>query len=491
MDGHPKMTRPGPRDSTPETTLGAAPSSCKWSSKEWHRLLSNKLAHMEPAPRCLPGGAGSFHNDDHLCMVAARHVRWDADKRCSNESRPISDAALPQDDPLPPTAEGETPASSAERISYRIKGHSESRIGCDTSCHERSNLRKPDDEMPHNLGSDEGVHASLRTKHRRHDLACIDVAGMRGLEIGPLAAPRVRKEEGRISYVDHTDTDGLRNKYSTDPHMQNRLDEIVDIDYVIGEAQGIYEAVTDDAPFDYVIASHLIEHIADVVAWLADVAKVLAVDGILSLIVPDKRYCFDVNRRTTEISEVVDAYLRQLRRPSLKQVYDFLSKGLDGEVDTAAIWAGTADYSGLIRSDVTDPDVAALSFCRTIQDSNEFIDVHCGVFTPDSFLELFEKLARLGLIDFEIAYFAPTEVNSLEFHVSFRLIDCSIGRELMIERQLASLVRFRASEPREASRTSDAAIAPGTMELSHAELRLIATKRRILGWARKGIRSTG
>src|SRR6202034_1155040 len=112
--------------------------------------------------------------------------------------------------------------------------------------------------------------------------------------------------------------------------MQNRLEEIVDIDFVVRETQGFYEAVAHDAPFDYVIASHVIEHIPDPVTWLADVARVLRIEGILSLVIPDKRYCFDINRRTTDISEVIDAYLRQLRQPSVKQVYDFLSKAING-----------------------------------------------------------------------------------------------------------------------------------------------------------------
>jgi SAM-dependent methyltransferase len=305
---------------------------------------------------------------------------------------------------------------------------------------------------------------------------------MRGLEIGPLASPRVRKDEGRIFYVDHTDANGLRNKYSTDAEMKDRLDEIVDLDYVVGEAQGIYDAVARDAPFDYVLASHVIEHIPDPVGWLADIARALSIGGVLSLTIPDKRYCFDINRRTTDISEIVDAYLRELRQPGVKQVYDFLSKEI--KVNTAEVWAGTTDYSDVVRSDVGDPDVAALAFCRTIAGSREFLDVHCSVFTPGSFLELYEKLARLGLTDFELAYFASTEVNNLEFHVSLRRMDPALGREFMMERQLASALRFRPPDvtPQPAA---PSVVTSLTMEVSAAEFRLIAIKRRILEAARR------
>jgi SAM-dependent methyltransferase len=322
----------------------------------------------------------------------------------------------------------------------------------------------------------------------RHDLVCIDVATMRGLEIGALAAPRVTKDQGRVFYVDHAGTEGIRKKYENDPDMKNRLDEIVEVDYVVDEGQGIYQAVAHDAPFDYVIASHVIEHIPDPVSWLADIATTLRTGGILSLVVPDKRYCFDINRRTTDISEVVDAYLRRLRRPSFKQVYDFISKEISGKVDTAAVWAGTVDYRQVVRSDVEDPDVAAWNLCREVERSDAFVDVHCSVFTPDSFLELFERLARLGLLEFEIAYFAPTEVNTLEFNASLRRMDPQLERKSMIERQLASIRRARLSTKAGPGQPDRSNHAENTMAISPMEYKLIATKRRILGHLREATR---
>jgi SAM-dependent methyltransferase len=318
----------------------------------------------------------------------------------------------------------------------------------------------------------------------RHDLACITPATMRGLEIGPLAAPRVRKSEGLVRYLDHADADGLRQKYAADPDMQHRLADIVDVDYVMGENQGIYDAVAHDAPFDYVIASHLIEHIPDPVTWLQDVAKALRVGGVLSLVIPDKRYCFDINRRTSEIGDLVDAHLRGLHQPSYRQVYDFMSKEISGKVDTPAVWAGTADYTGVVRSDVADPDVAAFELCRDMDEAGGFVDVHCHVFTPDSFLELYGTLARLGLIDFEMAYFSPTEVNTLEFFVSLRRLDPKADRRSMMERQLASVIdAIPATVPCEAP-ADDQRGSPLIMEVSRLERSVITTKRGIVEWVR-------
>ena len=107
----------------------------------------------------------------------------------------------------------------------------------------------------------------------RPELAAIDVTRMRGLEIGPLATPRVRKDEGSVRYLDHASTTELKRKYATDKAMRDRLDEIVDVDYVIGEKMTASEVVAPDAPFDYVIASHVIEHIPDPIGWMADLTR--------------------------------------------------------------------------------------------------------------------------------------------------------------------------------------------------------------------------
>lgn len=328
------------------------------------------------------------------------------------------------------------------------------------------------------------IHLTVEAQPERHDLACIDVGNMRGLEIGPLANPIVRKDQGNVLYVDHATAEELRHKYSLDPGMKDRLDEIVDVDYVVRQGQGVYDAVMQDVPFDYVMASHLIEHIPDPVGWFMDLARVLRIGGILSLVIPDKRYCFDIKRRTTETSEVIDAYLRRLKQPSFKQAYDFISKAMVGRVDTASVWAGTEDYANnLVRSDgEDDPDVTALNVCRDMEQSDSYVDVHCSVFTPDSFLEIYETLARLGLMDFEIAYFATTELNDMQFFVSLRRMDPALDRDSMKNSQLKSLLNIESHAAADAAATnsdsSDAAAI--TLEVSEIEHRLIAAKRRII-----------
>ena len=116
--------------------------------------------------------------------------------------------------------------------------------------------------------------------------------------------------------------------------------------------------------------------------------------------------------------------------------------------------------------------------------SDEFVDVHCHVFTPDSFLGLIGKLARLDLIDYEVAAFHPTERDTFEFYVSLRLLDVSAGREQLKTSQLASADPKRARSLPRTQQPRGAQPALVRMEVSELEERLLKAKRRSLARVR-------
>jgi 2-polyprenyl-3-methyl-5-hydroxy-6-metoxy-1,4-benzoquinol methylase len=252
-----------------------------------------------------------------------------------------------------------------------------------------------------------------------------------GIEIGPLSKPIVTREMGNIRYVDHANTENLRKKYATDPNVE--VSQIVDVDYVWGE-RTLPELVANAAPFDYVIASHVIEHVPDLIGWLKEIHAVLKPGGVLSLAIPDKRYCFDYHRSPTQAAEVVDAYLRGQRQPEPRQVFDFLS--------SVACWQGhftwseSADFKA---GDVVRTHSAAEAWEMTKQvfASGEYHDVHCWVFTPDSFFSLLKTLISANLFDFKVATFSQTE--GCEFFVTLEAMDSTKDETERQQTQLASL----------------------------------------------------
>ena len=102
-----------------------------------------------------------------------------------------------------------------------------------------------------------------------------DIGSLKGLEIGPLNSPLVKRENikggGEIFYLDHLPTNKLKEKYKDDDSVD--IANIVDVDFVCGNGD-IVEAVSGHK-FDYVVASHVIEHTPNLLKFLTDIMRYL------------------------------------------------------------------------------------------------------------------------------------------------------------------------------------------------------------------------
>jgi len=169
---------------------------------------------------------------------------------------------------------------------------------------------------------------------RERLISGLDLERMRGVEIGPLMSPIVSKEESDVFYVDHADREALQAKYADDPNVD--VQKIVPVDAVWGDCT-LRECFADNRSFDYVIASHVLEHVPDMLGWMREIADILRPGGRLILAIPDRRFTFDYLRQTTRLSEIIDAYLRRNRRPMPAQIFDFNANAV--EIDMIAAWS--------------------------------------------------------------------------------------------------------------------------------------------------------
>ena len=91
----------------------------------------------------------------------------------------------------------------------------------------------------------------MATSRREFLLKAVDVAQLKGLEIGPLNKPLVNKEDmhegGEIFYLDHLPTKELKDKYKDDKSVS--IDEIVSVDFVCRDGDII--KATSGNTFDY------------------------------------------------------------------------------------------------------------------------------------------------------------------------------------------------------------------------------------------------
>lgn len=240
-------------------------------------------------------------------------------------------------------------------------------------------------------------------------LAGLDPSSLKGVEIGPLANPLVTKAEGDVFYVDHTDKESLRQHYRI--HTAVNVDNIVEVDGIWGE-NTLQECIGPGSKVDYVVASHVIEHVPDLITWLAEIRSILRPRGMLRLAIPDRRFTFDYLRFETRAHDVLDAYLRRARTPLPRLIIEHYSLGRG--VDSTAAWNGTLDATNLERFGTLRH---SLDMARDAMDHGSYHDVHCWVFTPLSFATLCLELAAIDLLELACDYYIDTDRNESEFFV--------------------------------------------------------------------------
>jgi hypothetical protein len=236
-----------------------------------------------------------------------------------------------------------------------------------------------------------------------------------GLEIGPLHRPMVRRGEARVSYLDVLDRDRLVEHYAEDPVVV--AGDIPEVDFFLiqpdGRTLSLVEAVQDAAPFEWVMASHVIEHVPDLIGWLAQLAEIVVDGGALVLAVPDRRYCFDVHRPPTTVGQMIAAHEAGVQRPTPGSVYDYFAASV--RVDAHELWRG--DNPGLDRRIHTLQE-ARHHVERCL--SGEYVDCHVWLFTPASFTRQLHELRINGLSDWMIETIIATPRDDLEFRVVLR-----------------------------------------------------------------------
>lgn len=271
-------------------------------------------------------------------------------------------------------------------------------------------------EPPSRTKRERGVNAQATAMRDRRDhfLSLYDFSSGRGLEIGPLDAGIADPEIDQVAYVDVFDTAGIRQHYENDPNVI--LELIPEIDYPLhhgGVIRTLAEAAAPGAPYDWVIASHVIEHVPDVIGWLAQVADLTADDGALLLAVPDRRYCFDRHRPPTTTGQAIEAHEAGDVRPSLRAVYDYFSSAV--VVDTGRLWSGDRPPTRAARMHDQASVEAAMDRCR----AGEYVDCHVWTYTPESFLDQVRELRGLGLCEWRVEKLVPVH-RGLEFHAVLR-----------------------------------------------------------------------
>lgn len=233
------------------------------------------------------------------------------------------------------------------------------------------------------------------------------------LELGPLNRPIADKDNfPNTYYCDVRSTEDVRKLYSGNDYLEAtginvNPETIVPIDFVIEEN---YEKTFKDVEkFDYVIASHVMEHMEDLIFAFRDISTVLKPGGVLCLVYPDKRYCFDHFRMSASFRDAYNVF-RNGTAANAPMVFDFYYSVIP-ENRPYTFWQkdGVLEY------------LPKASFENAVQHYEEALqgvkmdDVHYWPFSDMDFLKFLYDCVRAGLIPFRCISFRPCMENDQQF----------------------------------------------------------------------------
>ncbi len=216
----------------------------------------------------------------------------------------------------------------------------------------------------------------------------------RGLEISPLFRPILSKATGKVDYTDYLPTEQLREREKAHPDVAN----LVDIDFVWTPGSILKDCV-DGRAYDYVVSSHVLEHVPNPLGWLEQQLDVCRIGAIISMAVPTKFDFMDLPRDNTTFSEWIAAYVEDRRIPSAQQIFDCLYHSRPSlPVRTEERF--TKEQVLAMPSGYTPEQ--AMGWAHRAVSQKVYTDVHCSVFTPDSVRNLLQSAIDIGLLNVEI-----------------------------------------------------------------------------------------
>jgi hypothetical protein len=253
--------------------------------------------------------------------------------------------------------------------------------------------------------------AAMRSQRQELALKHVDTSG-KGLEVGPAFQPLAPRSDGfDITILDHASTAEIRQKYADLGLDQDGLDRIEDVDCVwtggrYSETPGLVP------PYDYIIASHVIEHTTDPIGFLLDLAELLSERGRIALVVPDKRFCFDHHRPVSTTGAILDAHLHPLNLHTPGAVFDHFAHHVTR--DHAIVW-GDHDPDG--DFEFTYSLEQAWSEAQQAMRTDDYMDIHRWAFTPSSLAFALASLRCGGWLD-DLVVIASHETVGCEFFLT-------------------------------------------------------------------------
>lgn len=265
-----------------------------------------------------------------------------------------------------------------------------------------------------------------------------------GIEIGPFYNPITPKSNGwKTTVVDFTDQEGLRDvaRTHTVQIVRDMASNIEPVD-VVWRGQPIDEACRSvrKEGFQYLIASHVIEHIPDIISFFRQVSNLANQNFILSLAVPDCRRTFDFFKPLSSSADALLAYRekRSLHSPETM----FVARAYAVWVDRISAWLPGQSGELYLPDSLDQAHLQYIDYLAKHEAGTQaYVDSHCWYWTPSSFELMILELNHLGYIDFVVD---TLELQpSYEFLVRMKKGKYELNAEDLQTKRLRLLMRAR------------------------------------------------
>jgi SAM-dependent methyltransferase len=224
----------------------------------------------------------------------------------------------------------------------------------------------------------------------------VDPVHAQGLEIGASDFPTV-PPGGGCEFADWRSTEDAALELGLP------IGSLAPVTYVLPREGKIHEQIP--RTFDYVVLCHVLEHVADPIGYLAEVAHLVRPGGVLLLAIPDKSQTLDGSRPSTTVDHLMARHYHGESMPSLQQIMEF-----------ARAWLSTEQMRPF------QSPRAFFDWAVSVYESGRQ-DAHCNVWRDEEFFAQLDELIREGFIPgLEVAARRATVPPEIEFYVVLRKV---------------------------------------------------------------------
>jgi len=214
-----------------------------------------------------------------------------------------------------------------------------------------------------------------------------------GLEVGAFEHPANIPANCNVEYLDVLTPQAAKLVF---PELKDR--ELKEVDHIVDlnlDALSKFGATK----YDFVIINHVLEHLVNPIFIIEDILRIIKVNGLLVLAIPDKEFTFDRNRPLTNFKV-------------LKEKYD--NKATDNSI-----------YDYLDMAKFVHPEFMKLpkKELETKLESFKNRREHLNIWNSKTFKMFIEEVINLLGVNITCIYEVTAEKNNFEYFGIWRKID--------------------------------------------------------------------